>query len=171
MAASEDKLNDLLAKMAEVKPGVVVCGPIEEISEFEVLDRTKAFTPLTVVQNDPTREKVNFTVHIQQGFPIWRDPGGDATPKTEEQWVSFEDDPNNRIVEKDALKSEDKILVQGFFGICQATIEQLDDGSFMGKSASGSTGWFLAYDETDRKCWICHGEANLKALKRLEITR
>ena len=115
----------------------------------------------TLGPDRPRGETLGFHVYETQGVPIHA--------------YNPEDHPEGSLdhskltpIDKDSLKDGGEVLVPSLVGgyhLMKAGVD--NDGVF---AKSGNMVAYLTFD-TDRSCWVCIGMANLRALKKLEITR
>ena len=141
--------------------------PPEHVGEFIRLNKTKF--PVTC---DPDR-KIGFTVHTVWGSDVFLIPEG------QEPSLDCEDDANH-ITTEDGLKEGMRLLVPTLLGYGLGIMSKNEAGDLACRSTSGDTGFFLdfAHDRPPLEDgtpapprWVCGGSANLRALKKLTLTR
>jgi len=140
----------------------------EDPDQFRVPVRTE----LTVLPADePGQKKIGWTVKEYMGFPIKTAPQG----LTHEEAMNTGNWPEGFepeiITEKDGIKEGDLILAPNLSGWTVARVETTSEGKFAGLSQDKGWIYFLEFGQDDRKCWVCGGSGNLKAIQRLELTK
>jgi hypothetical protein len=117
-------------------------------------------------------ETLNWSVYEAKGFPIfyWHEHEGESSQDAYNRAAEVVSNPANRITSP-VLEEGRLILIHGISGLTSAKV---DSQSYAEK---GNYTYLLEFDETyfdvgtrtQKPCWICTGQFNLKAISRLQI--